>query len=292
VVVPDAQVKTSSVKLVNWVEPFTIRDTKYTLFYTEFDTKLKVGDRVFIISGNYDSNYIVQTTDNSQFIDGYKVLYVDKTKIVLNIKYDGRLPYTEDDIDNFLKVYVASSQDDFNYFIQTTSTRDFPYLVNRFANFGTYSTNNVLYIDGTFTLTGNEWGILGFTSSGSSYLTYSNSFLILSGTTSGYLKDITSDIVVGTFSEYLSENLECNNNLKIMNSTFTLPSGELFQNGYVYKWCDICDEWKVNTTFKPAFITKLNFRNGFFSKGDFNQGLMGTHIERISHNSNSSINFK
>jgi hypothetical protein len=79
VVVPDAQVKTSSVKLVNWVEPFTIRDTKYTLFYTEFDTKLKVGDRVFIISGNYDSNYIVQTTDNSQFIDGYKVLYVDKT---------------------------------------------------------------------------------------------------------------------------------------------------------------------------------------------------------------------
>lgn len=289
--VPGNPVKTSSVKLINYVEPFTIRDTKYTLFYTEFDTKFRVNDRVFIISGNYDSDYLIQTADYSDYLDGYKVLYVDKTKVVLDIPYDGRLPYVEEDVDNFLKVYVASSQDDFNYFIQTTSTRDFPYLVNRFSNIGTFSTNNLLYIDGEFTLTGLDYGILGFTASGSSYLTYSNSFLILAGTTSGYLQDITSNITTGIFSKYLSAALECNRNLRIMNSSFRLSGGQLFQSGYSYKWCKICNEWQVNLSYKPAFITKLNFRNGFFARGSFNQGLMGTHIERIEHNSNSSILF-
>ena len=290
-IVPNDSVKTSSVKLVNWVEPFTIRDIRYTLFYTEFDTKFKVGDRVFIVSGNYDSNILIQTSEGSEFIDGYKVLYIDKTKIVLDIPYDGRMPFDVNDIDTFLKVYVASTQDDFNYFIQTTSTRDFPYLVNRFANIGTYSTNNILYINGTFSLTGDDFGILGFTSSGISSLTYSNAFLILSGTTSGYLEDISANIAAGTFSEYLSATLDCNHNLKIMNESFILSTGQLFQNGYVYKWCENCNEWLVNTSFKPAFITKLNFRNGVFARGSFNQGLMGTHLERIGHSSNSDILF-
>ena len=290
-IVPSDSIKTSSVKLINCVEPFTIRDTKYTLFYTEFDTKLKVGERVFIVSGNYDSNFLIQTTDYSQFTDGYKVLYADKTKVVLDIKYDGRLPFQVDEIDNFIKVYVASSQDDFDYFIQTTSTRDFPYLVNRFSNIGTFSTNNLLYINGTFSVSGNEWGILGFTSSGVSSLTYSNSFLILAGTTSGYLQDISPNINTGIFSKYLSATLECNRNMKIMNDSFRTTSGKLFQNGYIYRWCKSCGEWQVNISFKPAFITKLNFRNGFFSQGFFNQGLMGTHVERIVHNSNSSIVF-
>jgi hypothetical protein len=51
---------------------------------------------------------------------------------------------------------------------------------------------------------GNEYGILGFTSSGVSYLTYSNSFLVLGGTTSGYLTDITNDVISGSFSSHLA----------------------------------------------------------------------------------------
>ena len=52
--------KSSSVKLINYVEPFVISGVTYTLFYTEYDTKFLVGDRVFIVSGNYDSDQLIQ----------------------------------------------------------------------------------------------------------------------------------------------------------------------------------------------------------------------------------------
>jgi len=279
--------KSATVKLLNYTEPFTIRGTRYTLFYTEFDTKLAVDDKVYIVSGNYDTNEKFQRDKFSEFSDGYTVLLVDQTKVVLDIEYDGLQPWVEEDIDNFLKVYVASSQEDFEYFIQTTSTRDFPYLVNRFSNIGTYSTNNILYINGTFSVSGNEWGILGFTSSTGGSLTYSNSFLILSGTTSGYLQDITNNINTGIFSKYLSATLECNRNLKIMNDSFTTTSGVKFKKGYAYKWCKICDGWRVNVMYHQPFITKLNFRNGIFKSGKINQGLIGTHIETIDFQSGS-----
>lgn len=279
--------KSATVKLLNYTEPFTIRGTRYTLFYTEFDTKLNVNDKVFIVSGNYDSNEKIQRDKFSEFSDGYTVLFVDQTKVVLDIEYDGIQPWIDEDIDNFLKVYVASSQEDFEYFIQTTSTRDFPYLVNRFSNIGTYSTNNILYINGTFSLSGSEWGILGFTSSIGSSLTYSNSFLILSGTTSGYLQDITNNISSGIFSKYVSATLECNRNLKIMNDSFVTTNGLKFKKGYAYKWCKICGDWRVNVMYHQPFITKLNFRNGIFKSGKINQGLVGTHVETIDFQSGS-----
>jgi len=283
--------KSASVKLINYVEPFTISGIRYTLFYSEFDTKFLVNDKVYIVSGNYDSDAIIQRDPFSNYADGYTVLFIDRNRIVLDIEYDGTLPYNDEDIDNFIKVYVASSQEDFEYFIQTTSNRDFPYLVNRFANFGTFSTNNFLYINGTFSLTGNEWGILGFTGSGSSSLTYSNSFLVLSGTTSGYLEDITTGVSNGIFSRYLSATLDCNRYLYIMNDSFALSNGTDFRTGVSYRWCDICNDWRSVVSYRQPFITRLNFRNGIFLRGEFNQGLMGTHVERIRHNSSSQVEF-
>jgi hypothetical protein len=283
--------KSSSVKLINYVEPFVISGVTYTLFYTEYDTKFLVGDRVFIVSGNYDSDQLIQQDPYTNSSDGYRVLFVDRTKVVLDIPYDGTIPYDEDDIDNFIKVYVAHTQDDFDYFIQTTSTRDFPYLVNRFANIGTFSTNNFLYIDGTFSVTGDSYGILGFTSSGSSYLTFSNSFLVLSGTTSGYLEDITIRVTSGNFSRYLSANLYTNRNLYIMNESFRLPSGTEYRRGSNYRFCEVCSDWRVNVNYRQPFITRLNFRGGNFASGQFNQGLIGSHLLRVNHVSSSNVEF-
>jgi hypothetical protein len=197
--------KTFSVKFLNYVEPYLIKGQRYTLFYTDIDHNLKIGDRIFIVGGNYDSDVLIQNNKFSKLSDGYTVQYVDKTKIVLDIEYTGVLPWIDEDIDSFIKVYVASNQEEFDYFIQTTSNRDYYYLSNRFASSNPFSDNSFLYINGTVSVSGSDYGILGFTNSGSYSLTYSNSFLVLSGTSSGYLRDITSDVMSGSFSQYLSQ---------------------------------------------------------------------------------------
>ena len=363
--------KSFSVRILNYVEPYLIKGQRYTLFYTEIDHNLKINDRVFITGGNYDSDLIIQDNKFNKLSDGYIVQYVDKTKVVLDIEYTGEYPWTEEPIDNFTKVYVASTQDEFNYYIQTTSTRDFDSTSNRFSSYEYRGNNNILYINGTFSISGSDYGILGFSSS--STLTYSNSFLVLSGTSSGYLTDITSDVISGSFSSYLSQPrfvissgysiytppfsylyltftekhgltsttsgikinylqgtgtfsfwngitttfgvvdeytlytsvianyvsnitngvltkngigydvITNNSNLKIINGDFE-KSGNKFKKDYTYYFDTESSTWKVNRHYLKPIMTEQNFRNGVFKKGEYNQGLLGTHQETINYN--------
>jgi hypothetical protein len=96
--------KSFAVKLMNYVEPYLIKGQRYTLFYTEVDHNLKLGDRVFIESGNYDSDFLIRANKFNKLSDGYIVQYVDKTKVVLDIEYTGDYPWIDDDDDDFLKV--------------------------------------------------------------------------------------------------------------------------------------------------------------------------------------------
>ena len=73
----------SSPKILNWVEPYKIAGIDYTLFYTEVNSGLNIGDRVFIINGTYDSNLLIQNDKYKKGHDGYKVLFIDKCKVVL-----------------------------------------------------------------------------------------------------------------------------------------------------------------------------------------------------------------
>ena len=65
--------KTFSSKLLNWVEPYEIKGSIKTLFYTEVNSELKVGDRVFIINGAYDSDLLIEKNKYKNFI--HKALY-------------------------------------------------------------------------------------------------------------------------------------------------------------------------------------------------------------------------
>ena len=50
-----------SSQLLNYVEPVEISGYRKTVFYSELNTNINVGDRVFILNGNYDSNeYLLQ----------------------------------------------------------------------------------------------------------------------------------------------------------------------------------------------------------------------------------------
>jgi len=367
-----------SVKLMNYVEPYLIKGQRYTLFYTEVDHNLKLGDRVFIESGNYDSDFIIRANKFNKLSDGYIVQYVDKTKVVLDIEYTGDYPISQ----------IEHSE----------------YLSNKFSNKYSHSTNTLLYINGTFSLTGNDFGVLGFKSSGNDFLTFGNSFLIYDKESNGdkepaYLKDITSDIISGSYSGYLSRNLHArinssnfeiskyskadqrdlrkansinkfgfsylylwvdkphnvspgatvslhlsnlegtgnisfwegtkqftawsgsgslspylfiseaflglypldvskgtvtkletseddkaiynNGSLKIFNSDFEI-SGIKFKKDYTYSYEN--SSWVVDRRYLRPYITEQNFRNGVFKKGEFNQGLLGTHLEQILYN--------
>ena len=95
-----------------------MKGQRYTLFYTEVDHNLKKNDRVFITGGYYDSDLLIKKNKYNKRADGYTVLYVDRTQVVLDVEYTGDLPYKIEDIDKYLKVYVANTQEEFNYFIQ------------------------------------------------------------------------------------------------------------------------------------------------------------------------------
>ena len=91
-----------SPRLINWVEPYEVKGILKSLFYTEINSELKVGDRVFIVNGNYDSDLLIESDKYKKGRDGYKILYIDNCKVVLDINYTGVLPYKEDIIDNFI----------------------------------------------------------------------------------------------------------------------------------------------------------------------------------------------
>ena len=80
-------------KLLNYVEPVTIGGFTKTVFYSEYGTNFNVGDRVFILNGNYDSNSYISSDKYGIFTDGYRVLGVDGCRIVLDLDYTGVLPF-------------------------------------------------------------------------------------------------------------------------------------------------------------------------------------------------------
>jgi hypothetical protein len=83
---------TNSVKILNHLDP----DGEYLRFYTELDSNFQVGDKVFIIGGNYDNTIYTNKEHSSydpfhSYAAGYEVLSVDTTMlsnaITLNISY-------------------------------------------------------------------------------------------------------------------------------------------------------------------------------------------------------------
>lgn len=82
----------NSVRLINYTQP----QGEFITFFTELDSDLKVGNKVFIVGGNYDN--IKYTDINSieynpfnEYANGYTVIAVDTTvnsnAITLNIKF-------------------------------------------------------------------------------------------------------------------------------------------------------------------------------------------------------------
>lgn len=150
--------KPMSPRLMNWVEPYLISGFKKTLFYTEVNSGLKEGDRVFIIGGNYDSDELIKSDKYKGGRDGYKVLFVDKCQVVLDIDYDGTKPWQEDDDDNFIRVHYVDNIDDFISVEKAITTRGgvFDRKFNKYQNNIIYTNKNY----GPVTVWGNQAKLL------------------------------------------------------------------------------------------------------------------------------------
>ena len=269
-----------SPKLLNWVEPYQIAGIDYTLFYTEVNSGFSIGDRVFIINGTYDSNLLITNDKYKKGHDGYKVLFVDKCQVVLDIEFNGSLPSNEttepsDDLDNLIKVYYVKDQNDFIHVNRQITTRadKFDYRFNK-------NQNNIIFSEKqSYDPTG-PWGeSLG--------LLNGPGFFIKDGTASWI--NISSDFIVGSYSIAATASAY---KIVILNNSFEY-FGYKFQENLVYSYetSGTFSGWQVNVKHENKnvpLISKSNFRDGTFN-GNWNGGIYGSNDKKITWGSTSSI---
>ena len=104
-----------SSKLVNYIESFEVDGNLKSVFFSEVSTNVNVGDRVFILNGNYDSGEFIKNNKYKKYSDGYRVLAVEGCRIVLDINFTGIKPFESYTTKNFIYVHHIQSQKEFDY---------------------------------------------------------------------------------------------------------------------------------------------------------------------------------
>jgi hypothetical protein len=258
-------------RLLNYVEPYFIDGVAKTAFYTEVNTNIKKNDKVFISNGHYDSERYISKGKWVKNADGYRVLYADRCKIVLDINYNEGYyagltqTYIEENFDNYIKVYHIRSQREFDYinklFIDS-------YTQSRVSKFEKNLTNNIIYSEQIYS--GSLSGIganngLGSTKAfwarqGINWINVSNQFSNNSF----------------TFSQsYYDTGLTQNGRMVIVGEDIDY-GGKIFKEKNIYKHSGSVNDWKIDTEYKQPFISKLNFKQGIF-RGIHNDGIFGSY---------------
>lgn len=278
--------------VINYVESYEYKGTQKTLFYTEVNTGLKVGDRVYIVNGNYDSARRIRIDKYKKGSDGYLVLYVDRCQIVLDIDYTGNRPNNGDVevgdlMSDYTKVYYLDSYDSFVSANRQLTTRG-GYMGGKFD----YYQNNVAFIDTNFPAIQDGWtSTTGVTASPGFYVrepAYDTN--LLGNTTGKAWTNITTPLMSGSFSYALPEKnpkneyrYYSNGKIIVMGNGFT-HNGVEYAAGTVYEWNETEQRWLPDVNEKgmssPALITKANFRQGNFS-GTFYSGIYGNKNRMI-----------
>ena len=270
--------KPFSPKLLNWIEPYEIKGSIKTLFYTEVNSELKVGERVFIINGNYDNDSLIEVNKYKKGRDGYKILFIDKCKVVLDIDYTGVLPYKLASNDDFIKVYYIRNESEFIHANRAITTRG-----GSFKNKFSYYQNNIAFIDNNYNPTSAGWGA-------NQGVNTTPGFFVRRDTVQPSWTNITSNFInSGSYSVALSPTYFNVDRIKIMNADFTY-NGKEFKEGYIYKWHvgPTQSEWITDVSYFKPYLGKSNFRDGNF-RGEWNSGIYGQYSKRIKWDGDGSV---
>ena len=273
----------SSPRLLNYVEPYTFNGYEKTVFYTEVNSNFEVGDRVWILNSYYDSDNLLKSNRYANGSDGYRVLFIDKCKIVLDIDYVGIKP-GGDDYEEYVNVYKITTRDEFISANRQLTT--FGGQVDYKFNGG---KNNIVFIDPVDTtelikpiysikngINMYGWGVTTGIKSTDTF----PGFYIKNNY--DYWTDLTFNFKnYGTFSAALKPGSTASK-IKIIGDDFTF-NGVEFKQGRVYGWYSgpTNSYWKMDKIKTGAVITKSNFRGGRFL-GDFNCGVYGNEETKIN----------
>jgi hypothetical protein len=258
--------------LVNYVESANINGYKKTVFYSDFATNLVVGDKVFIVNGNYDSNLLINSSNFASGTDGYKVLDIDRCRITLDIDYTGVIPSNIDVLDNYIKVYNITSQREFEY-INTLTINS--YSGNIYSKFERGLSNNIIYANGAF-------------SAGSSVIdSYNNvtpgfyqKISILSGSLWTPISLLGTSSIPFTTTGSPTYSLTNNGKLLIIGKDDIIIGSTTFKSRGIYSFNNNSNKWEFDISSNKPYISKLNFRNGKFN-GVWNDGVFGTYLDEI-----------
>jgi hypothetical protein len=258
--------------LVNYVESANINGYKKTVFYSDFATNLVVGDKVFIINGNYDSDLLINSSNFASGTDGYTVIDIDRCRITLDIDYTGVIPSNIDTLDNYIKVYNVTSQREFDY-INTLTTNS--YSGHIYSKFEKGLSNNIIYANSAF---------IGGSSVIDSYNNVSFGFYqkvsLLSGSLWTPISLLGTSSIPFTTTGSPTYSLSNNGKLLIVGKDDIIIGSTTFKSRGIYSFDNSANKWKFDILSNKPYISKLNFRKGRFN-GMWNDGIYGTYLDEI-----------
>jgi len=265
-----------SCKLLNYVESIEIGGILKTVFFSEVNTNFNVGDRVFIINGNYDSqeNY---KDRYKKFSDGYRVLAINGCRIILDIDYNGDLPFEEFRTKNFIFIHHIESQKDFDYINSQKISIEGNTLLKSIFSGNILNDNvklecqNILYTTQSF-LGSSDLNLVNGGVSGKGFWVRADDGV------NNFWIDVTQFVL----SDKITQNAQFSDSgkLYILGNGFQIDTFSFDGEG-VYKFENF--RWVIDVKNYTTYISKLNFRFGKF-KGVHNDGVYGTYKRRFSWN--------
>src|SRR5574344_2005490 len=283
--------KAHSPMLINYVEPYINGDNVKICFYTEVDSKIKKGDKVFIVNGYYDNNVMISHYKYRQKRDGYDVLYVDKCKIVLDLDYNKYYTLYNNKVynvdKNYTNVYVVNSYMELITMMRWVIgivDKNTGRLTSKF-NKNDYLKKNssIFYINVDLNIYNIDYNkIDGWNFNINKKFDIGNNNIIKNGF---YYYDNNKNGFVYISTERTISNIY--GSLKIVNGDFVF-NNKLFRKGFVYKYLDTNSGYNVDITYLRPYIGHSNFRCGYFS-GTWNDGIFGQYNKMIHYYDNNSL---
>lgn len=244
----------NSCRLLNYLDP----EGDYIRFYTELNMNVEIGDKVFIVGGNYDNSIYTDKTNSlynpfHQYATGYTVISVDQTAlsnaITLNIKF-GDSSFNSGGIETIIfdpkPVYKTEDE----LLIEPNQVRE-AYISKTYFKKGEF--NGGKFQDGIF----GEFNIKGE----SSNKTYQRQhFVDLLRAKSVALDDLATVNAIDAYDYSTLESPVNNNKAKFNNNFDNQPAqwtGGVFLGGDM-QW----GEWKSKTS--PTTVGKLQTLNENF----------------------------
>jgi transcriptional regulator with XRE-family HTH domain len=256
--------------ILNTTRPFKIAGVEKTLFYTEISTDFKKGDFVFISGGNFDSKEYIKKRAFKSGIDGYRVLFVDNCRLVLDIDFNNTKPYNNLEIDKFVNLHYIKNRDEL-----LQATRQFTTIGGNLSKKFSAGKNNFIYVDSRY-IREAGWGEHSGIDEAGFYIFGTQSWI-----------QITNEFINGDLS------IVGSGPIHIIGGSFeyTIDNGHkiYFTEDFAYEWKWIEEDdglvnyytWAASVEYNRPIVTKSNFVHGKFL-GEFNSGLFGSYERRAN----------